>query len=363
LPHCTTLGWTLVPLWVALEMIRDAAPLSTQPAVDNMFCGRLRWRKGSEQCMKRFIRIGVVTAWPKDDWHSRRLLDVCAGRCRTVAIDPASLSAEVGPEGLVPTAGGSSLSVDALILARGLGRAGDPDMQFELYRMLEEAGTLVVNRLGPLLDAQDKLRTSWLLWRAGVPTPPAAVAQTPADAEAALEALADAVVKPVAGSLGEGVERLQAGPAGRRQIRERVAKEHGVYLQAYVPHPGRDLRVFVVGGVTRAAMVRSAPPGEWRTNLANGGRARAIDCPGAARAVAEAAAAALGLDYAGVDLVLGPEGPTVIEVNGNPGWQGLQEATGLDMAEAIADHVLARALRRLRTGERIVGEPTGATHG
>jgi len=313
--------------------------------------------------MKRFIRIGVVTAWLEDDWHSRRLLAACGDRCRAVAIDPASLSVEVGPLGLVASVGGSSLSVDALILARGLGRGGDPDMQFEMYRMLEEAGTLVVNRLVPLLAAQDKLRTSWLLSRAGVPTPAAAVAQTPGAADAALLALGDAVVKPVAGSLGDGVERLRADSAGRRAVRERVAREHGVYLQAYVPHPGRDLRVFVVGGAARAAVVRSAPAGEWRTNVAIGGHTQAIDCPAAARAIAEAAAAALGLDYAGVDVVLGPDGPTVIEVNGNPAWQGLQEATGLDMAEAIADHVLARALRRLRASDHIVRERTGATHG
>src|SRR5512142_2633714 len=295
--------------------------------------------------MKRFIHIGVVTAWPDDDWHSRRLLDACGQRCQATALDPALLSAAVGPDGLVASAGGIPLDVDALLLARGLGRNGDPDVQFELYRALEEAGTLVVNRLEPLLAAQDKFRTSWLLSRAGVPTPPAVVAQTPDDADAALAALRDAVAKPIAGSLGDGVERLRSDPGGRLAVREKVARDHGVYLQAYVPHPGRDLRVFVVGGLARAAIVRIAPGGEWRTNVAVGGRAEPIDCPAEVRAIAEAAAGVLGLDYAGVDLVPGPDGPMVIEVNGNPSWQGIQEASGLDMAEVIADHVLARALR------------------
>jgi ribosomal protein S6--L-glutamate ligase len=313
--------------------------------------------------MKRFIRIGVVTAWPEVDWHSRRLLDAFARRCRAVALDPAVLSAWIGAHGLDPSAGGRPLEVDALVLARGLGRAGDPDVQFELYRILEESGTPVVNRLGPLLAAQDKFRTSWLLWRAGVPTPAAAVAQTPDDAEAALVALGNAVAKPIAGSLGDGVIRLRADPAGRGAVREKVEREHGVYLQAYVPHPGRDLRVFVVGGTAQAAIERTAPPGEWRTNVAVGGSVSAWECPAGVRSIAEAAADALGLDYAGVDLVQGPAGATVIEVNGNPSWQGLLEATGLDMAEAIADHVLGRALRRLKGNDHIVRERTGATHG
>jgi ribosomal protein S6--L-glutamate ligase len=85
--------------------------------------------------------------------------------------------------------------------------------------------------------------------------------------------------------------------------------------------------------------------------------------PALARA-AESAAAALGLDYAGVDLVVGPEGPTVLEVNGNPSWQGILEATGLDMAEVIAEHVLGRALRRRQTSDHIVRDrSTGAIHG
>jgi ribosomal protein S6--L-glutamate ligase len=314
--------------------------------------------------MKRFIRIGVVTAWPDDDWHSKRLLAACAARGEAISLDPASLGAEIGGTGLSVSAGGTPLpALDAFLLARGLGRAGDPDVQFEVYRALEGAGAVVVNRLEPLLAAQDKFRTSWLLARAGVPTPPAAVAQAPDDAEAALEAMGEVVLKPVAGSLGEGVERLRPDHAGRRTVRERVAREGAVYLQEYVAHPGLDLRLFIVGGRTRAAIARRAPPGDWRTNVAGGGRAEPVECSAAVRAVAEAAAAALALDYAGVDLVLGAAGPTVIEVNGNPSWQGILEVTGLDMAEEIADHVLGRALRRRKASDHIVRERTGATHG
>jgi ribosomal protein S6--L-glutamate ligase len=311
------------------------------------------------------IRIGVVTAWPEADWHSERLLAACGRRAETVAIDPAVLAARIHPARIEVLAGTAPVAAfDAFLLARGLGRGGDGDVQFEVYRALEAIGSLVVNRLEPLLAAQDKFRTSWLLAYAGVPTPRAAVAQTPEDAEVALETLGDAVAKPIAGSLGDGVERVRVDEAGRRAVRERVARDGAVYLQAWVPHPGRDLRVFVVGGLARAAITRHAPPGEWRTNVAHGARSEPAPMGAALAGVAEAAAGALGLDYAGVDLVAGPDGPVVLEVNGNPSWQGILEATGLDMAEAIAEHVLARALRRRQSSDHIVrGRTTGAIHG
>jgi ribosomal protein S6--L-glutamate ligase len=311
------------------------------------------------------IRIGVVTAWPEVDWHSERLLAACGRRAEAVAIDPAVLAARVHPERIEVLAGAApAAGFDAFLLARGLGRGGDGDVQFEVYRALEAIGSVVVNRLEPLLAAQDKFRTSWLLAWAGVPTPRAAVAQTAEDAEEALATLADAVAKPVTGSLGEGVERVRADEAGRRLVRERVERDGAVYLQAWVPHPGRDLRVFVVGGTARAAITRHAPPGEWRTNVAHGARSEPAPLGAALAGVAEAAAGALGLDYAGVDLVPGPQGPVVLEVNGNPSWQGILEATGLDMAEAIAEHVLGRALRRRQASDHIVrGRTTGAIHG
>jgi ribosomal protein S6--L-glutamate ligase len=314
--------------------------------------------------MKRSIRIGVVTAWPEDDWHSKRLLGALRRRADAVAIDPAALSAQVtGGRFMVAAAGRSLGEFDGFVLARGFGRAGDPDLQFEIYRALEGSGALMVNRLEPLLAAQDKFRSSWLLARAGIPTPAAAVVQGAEEAERALERLGDAVMKPIAGSLGDGVLRVRPNTAGRTAVRRRAERDGVVYLQRYVPHPGRDSRVFVVGGETRAVITRHAPPGDFRTNLAGGGRPEPSDGSPAERAVAEAAATALGLDYAGVDVVDGPAGPEVIEVNGNPSWRGILEASGSDMAEAIADHVLGRALRRRVTSDHILAEPTGATHG
>ncbi len=315
--------------------------------------------------MKRFIRIGVVTPWPEDDWHSERLIASCSARAETVVIDPALLATRVERDAVVVLARGApAVGFDAFILARGLGRSGDPDVQFEIYRALEGTGALVVNRLDPLLAAQDKFRTSWLLRLAGVATPRAAVAQAADDAEGALAELGEVVAKPLTGSLGDGLERLSPDAAGRARVRERVERDGAVYLQSYVPHPGRDLRVFVVGGRARAAIVRHAPAGEWRTNVSRGGSAEPVMLGPRLAGTAEAAAAALRLDYAGVDLVTGAEGATVIEVNGNPSWQGILEATGLDMAEVIAEHVLGRALRRRKSSDHIVLErSTGAIHG
>jgi tetrahydromethanopterin:alpha-L-glutamate ligase len=311
------------------------------------------------------IRFGVVTAWPEEDWHSQRLLRAFARRGSSVAIDPAELAVRVGPAGLTACAGdGADLaSFDAVVLVRGLGRGGDGDVQFEIYRALEESGALVTNRIDALLAAQDKLRSSWLLRRAGIATPDVAVAQTRRAALDALDALGQAVAKPIAGSLGDGVELVRADEAGRREVLERVERDGAVYLQAFVPNPGRDARLFVVGGGVEAGIERVAPAGEWVANVARGARAGPLRQDAGVEALAVAAARALGLDWAGVDVVVGPGGPVVIEVNGNPSWNAVHEVTGRDMAEPIAEHVLARALRRAGKGKSVSKDVRANRHG
>ena len=309
------------------------------------------------------VRFGIVTAWPDEDWHSRRLVNACARRGLATAVDPADLAAFVTDAAVELRVGHRrASSFDALLLARGLGRSGDPDVQFEIYRALEATGTVVVNRIDGLLAAQDKLRTSWLLRRAGVPTPRAAAAQSAREGIAALRTLGDAVMKPLTGSLGDGLERLRDDGAGRRKLLERMERDGAVYLQDFVPHPGRDARLFVVGERVAGAMERIAAPGEWRTNVERGARVLPLGIAGPMADVAVRAAQALGLDWAGIDIVTGTHGPTVLEVNGNPGWVGILEATGEDMAEPIAEHVWARARRRAGTS-KLTREQARANHG
>jgi RimK family alpha-L-glutamate ligase len=110
------------------------------------------------------------------------------------------------------------------------------------------------------------------------------------------------------------------------------------YLQRTVDHEGRDIRVFVVGGRVLAAVERKSEG--WRTNLSRGGRATPIDLPEAWTALALRAAAAVGTEYAGVDLLPARDGTVyVIEVNGIPGWEGLQQATGVDVAGAVIEQL------------------------
>lgn len=290
-------------------------------------------------------RFGVVTAYAAEDASSRGLLDACGRYGEAVAIDPALLSASVGPSGLeVRFAGASLRGFDALLLVRGIGSSGEADLQFELYRLLEN-DLPVMNRLDAMLAAQDKFRTSALLALSGVATPPVRVVQTRDALATALAELGPSVAKPIWGSLGEGIELL-IGPDGRDRGEAILESSGALYLQAFVEHGGRDVRAFVVGGRVEAAIERIAPEGEFRTNVSIGGEPRPTELPLEAQALAVRAAEVLGLDWAGVDLAIGPDGPTVIEVNGSPNWEGIFRATGRDMAEAIAAHAARRSTER-----------------
>jgi ribosomal protein S6--L-glutamate ligase len=116
------------------------------------------------------------------------------------------------------------------------------------------------------------------------------------------------------------------------------------------------VRAFVVGGRVLGAIERSAPDGDWRTNVSRGGSARPFEVPPAWADLTLRAAAAVGADYAGVDLLPSRDGTVfVLEVNGIPGWQGLQQATGLDVAGAITDHLVGRVQSGAVPGAGIAG--------
>jgi ribosomal protein S6--L-glutamate ligase len=237
---------------------------------------------------------------------------------------------------------------------------GDPDAQFEVYRQLAELGQPQLNHIEALLAAQDKVRTTFLLAQAGVPTPSTVVTQSANEALAALETFSCAVLKPRFGSLGRGMRRLRWGARGRAALLRALEDDGVVYLQRYVETGGQDYRVFVVGGRVRGAILRRARSHEWRTNMSRGGSVEPIEPPVALARAAVAAARAVGLAYTGVDLVIGPQGPQVLEVNGHPNFEGIFRSGGVDVGAHIVDLVLrrARAYQREPGERRVGGMPT-----
>jgi RimK family alpha-L-glutamate ligase len=203
----------------------------------------------------------------------------------------------------------------------------------------------VVNSPRCIERSVDKYLTSFLLADAGLPTPRTIVCERFDDAMAALDALGgDVVVKPLFGAEGRGIVRISDPDIAYRTFRALELVRSVYYVQRYVPHDGRDIRAFVVGDRVVAAMVRKGSG--WKTNVAQGATVEPVDLPPDVAALALGAARVVEADYAGVDLLPHDDGGCfVLEVNGIPGWQGLQRTTAVDVAGTVADHLLARARR------------------
>ena len=305
---------------------------------------RARERKDSKQV----LRIGVISAYTDHDWHAQRIALAAARYDHVDILSPTDFSAEVrsgAPR--VQARGRDAREYDLFLTPRALGDDGDADVQVELYRLLAATGALLVNDVDALLRAVDKLRTSWELARAGLPTPEARLVQTPDQVQTALEALGSMVAKPVYGSLGKGVERIDR--AQEERALALLSRRGALYLQRFVADATLDVRAFVVGDRVEAAVARVPQPGEFRGNAHLGAGVHEIALDAETAALAVRATELLGLTYSGVDLMLTPRGPELIEVNGTPSFRAIFEATGRDMAPAIVDEA-TRARRVKQAG-------------
>lgn len=208
--------------------------------------------------------------------------------------------------------------------------------RMDVLQRLTAHGVIVHNSPRSLEICVDKYLASARLDAAGLPTPPTAICQ---DAESAIAAFSelggDVVVKPLFGSEGKGMMRVQNIDLAWTVFRTLERTGSILYLQQFISHPGWDLRVFVLKGRVLAAMRRYAN-GNWRTNVAQGGRAEAIDVTAEEQRLALDAAAAVDADAAGIDLLPRPDGGYyVLEVNAVPGWKALAPTTGIDVAQSI----------------------------
>ena len=240
-----------------------------------------------------------------------------------------------------PRAGESLDAFDA-ILVRIIPRGSLEQVIFRVDALhwLEERGIAVVNSAVAIERTVDKFYTSALLEQAGLKTPRTVVAERLDVAMAAFAEMGDVIVKPLFGSNGRGMVRVSDEEIAYRVFRALELERAVFYVQEALPHEGRDVRAFVVGDRVIAAAWRSADG--WRTNIARGARAEAAELPAAWATMSLAAARAVGAEHAGVDLLPTANGDVfVLEVNGIPGWRGLQGTTPLDIADAIVLHVEA----------------------
>ena len=292
------------------------------------------------------MHVPILSA--RTGWHTDELLRALTERGHSGRVVPyEALTARIGTAPRV----GRSLTADNEILDRAdavLARIiPNGSLEQIIYRVdalhwLETRGVRVVNSPRCIERCVDKFYTSALLQEAGLPTPETVVCERADAAMEAVRAMGDVIIKPIFGSMGHGMVRVSDPDTAFRVVRALEAVRSVFYVQRVVDHGGRDVRAFVVGDRVLGAIERSAAAGGWRTNVSLGATARAVALSAEATALALGAARAVGAGYAGVDLITAADGTTyVLEVNGIPGWEGLQGATGIDVAGAIVDGLLA----------------------
>ena len=226
-----------------------------------------------------------------------------------------------------------TLLVQANIPGRNIMYRSNVINQFELL------GVSVINKEAPVLRAKNKIKTLQILTRKHVPVPKTYVVNHAQYIDDVIDVVGPfpVILKAVSGSHGRGVS-----------IIEMFANEDDaepLMVQEYVRESkGKDVRVFIVGKKIVGAMERIAQKrGEFRSNFHLGGRVRVASMSRKEKDVAFAAIKACGLDFAGVDILRTNSGPKVIEVNANPGLEGITLATGRDIAGTIIDYAVKKA--------------------
>ncbi|PKN59089.1 MAG: 30S ribosomal protein S6--L-glutamate ligase [Deltaproteobacteria bacterium HGW-Deltaproteobacteria-14] len=282
-------------------------------------------------------------------YTTRRLLAAGAALGHQMAsVDPVSVAIALSPSGPRLIAGGAVVRVPEVVIPRiGVRLAR---WSGSLLGAWIAAGAYSAVTPEAIARAGDKLATSERLLAAGLPILPTVAIREPGHVEQALSTLGgDAwVLKRRRGSGGDGVVLVRGFDCARSALEAWVGAGHTALVQPYVAlDPVRDLRVLVLGGEPTAAAWRHAAPGEFRANVHRGGRPVAAELTSETRDLAARAAAASELACCGVDLLETPTGWVVLEVNASPSLEGIEAATGRDLATPYVAGWVAGAPRHI----------------
>lgn len=207
-----------------------------------------------------------------------------------------------------------------------------------LARQFESMKIHTTNSSSAILQSRDKLFSLQLLLKNGVDIPTTGFANSPMDTNDLIDMVdgAPLIVKLLEGTQGRGVVLAETKKAAESVINAFKALRANLLVQEFVKEAdGKDLRCFVIGGKVVASIQRAAAPGEFRANIHQGGAASIVKITPKERALAVKSAKVLGLDVAGVDIIRSKKGPLLLEVNSSPGLEGIEGATGKDIAGMI----------------------------
>lgn len=297
------------------------------------------------------MRIGILSRNPAL-YSTRRLAEAAEARGHEVVpLDTLGCTIHLGPGGPELHSNGTRVAeLDAVIPRIG---ASITFYGLAVLRQLETMGVYALNGAVPIARSRDKLRAHQILARHGIGLPATAFAHHPAAVDDVIRMVGGPplIVKLLEGTQGVGVVLCETKKAAESVIQAFRGLKVYFLVQEFVKEAaGRDVRCLVVGDKVVAAMERRGAEGEFRSNLHRGGSAAPTKISPAERKAAVQAAKALGLRVAGVDVLRSQRGPLVLEVNSSPGLEGIERATGKDVAGLIVEHLEKHA----KPGKRVV---------
>ena len=287
-------------------------------------------------------------------YSTQRLIEAGRERGHTVRVlDPLRCYMRIAPDDFGLHYKGRELSDYDAVLPR-IG-ASVSKYGTAVLRQFEMMGAYTPNPSDAILRSRDKLRAHQLMAKDGIALPLTVYGDNPDDTSDLLAMLGPppCIVKLVEGTQGSGVI-LAEKPSAARSVIEAFRGLYANFLvQEFIEEArGSDLRCFVVGGKVVAAMQRNAAEGEFRANLHRGGHAVAVELSAEEETTAVRACRSVGLGIAGVDLLRSKRGPLVLEVNSTPGLEGIEAASGIDVASAIIAYLEQRLRRIAKDQER-----------
>jgi ribosomal protein S6--L-glutamate ligase len=211
-----------------------------------------------------------------------------------------------------------------------------------VLRQFEMMGVYPLNESVAIGRSRDKLRSMQLLARDGIGLPVTTFAHDPKQTEEVLKLAGDAplVIKLLEGTQGLGVVLADTNRSAKSVIEAFRATNTNILIQEFIKEAGgTDIRALVIGGKVVAAMKRTGAEGEFRSNLHRGGSAKIVKLTPEERSTAVRAAKSMGLEVCGVDMLRANHGAVVMEVNSSPGLEGVENATGIDIAGKIIEHL------------------------